>query len=32
MMILIEAYEHADEFKKDREYAYIGRYAVLARC
>ena len=27
--ILIEAYEHADEFKKDREYAYVGRYAIL---
>ena len=27
--ILIEAYEHTDEFKKDREYAYIGRYAIL---
>ncbi len=27
--ILIEAYEHADDFKKDREYAYLGRYAVL---
>lgn len=27
--ILIEAYEHAEEFRKDREYAYIGRYAVL---
>jgi len=27
--ILIEAYEHADEFMKDREYAYVGRYAIL---
>src|SRR5688572_8190759 len=27
--VLIEAYEHAEEVKKDREYAYIGRYAVL---
>ena len=27
--ILIEAYEHLDEFKKSREYAYVGRYAIL---
>ena len=27
--ILIEAYEHTDDFKKDREYAYVGRYAIL---
>jgi phosphate transport system substrate-binding protein len=27
--ILIEAYEHPDDFKKDREYAYVGRYAIL---
>lgn len=27
--VLIEAYEHTEEVKKDREYAYIGRYAVL---
>src|SRR5687768_5460992 len=27
--ILIEAYEHTDEFKKDRGYAYVGRYAIL---
>lgn len=27
--ILIEAYEHDDDFKKEREYAYIARYAVL---
>lgn len=27
--VLIEAYEHPEETKKNREYAYIGRYAVL---
>ena len=27
--ILIEAYEHTDEFKKDRAYAYVGRYPIL---
>jgi ABC-type phosphate transport system substrate-binding protein len=27
--VLIEAYEHADEIKNDREYVYIGRYAIL---
>jgi phosphate transport system substrate-binding protein len=27
--ILIEAYEHPDEFKKGREYAYVGRFAIL---
>ncbi len=27
--VLIEAYEHTEEIKKDREYAYIARYAVL---
>ena len=27
--ILIEAYEPADDIKKNREYAYLGRYAVL---
>ncbi len=27
--ILIEAYEHPDEIRKDREYLYIARYAVL---
>lgn len=27
--ILIEAYEHTDEVKNDREYLYIARYAIL---
>lgn len=27
--VLIEAYEPPEEIKKNREYAYIGRYAVL---
>ncbi len=27
--ILIEAYEHPEEVKREREYAYIARYAVL---
>jgi ABC-type phosphate transport system substrate-binding protein len=27
--ILIEAYEHPEEVKSEREYAYIARYAVL---
>lgn len=27
--ILLEAYEHADEVRQDREYVYIARYAVL---
>jgi phosphate transport system substrate-binding protein len=27
--ILVEAYEHTEEIKKDREYVYIGRYAIL---
>jgi ABC-type phosphate transport system substrate-binding protein len=27
--ILIEAYEHQEDFKKQREYAYVGRYSVL---
>lgn len=27
--ILIEAYEHPDEIKRNREYVYIARYAVL---
>ncbi|WP_276373803.1 hypothetical protein [Chryseolinea sp. H1M3-3] len=27
--VLIEAYEHTEEIKKDREYAYVARYAVL---
>jgi ABC-type phosphate transport system substrate-binding protein len=27
--ILIEAYEHSEEVKSEREYAYIARYAVL---
>jgi phosphate transport system substrate-binding protein len=27
--VLIEAYEHPEETKKSREYAYIGRYAIL---
>ncbi len=27
--VLIEAYEHADEIKNNREYVYIARYAIL---
>jgi phosphate transport system substrate-binding protein len=27
--ILIEAYEQSEDVKKDREYAYVGRYAIL---
>jgi len=27
--ILVEAYEHPEEIKKEREYVYIGRYAIL---
>jgi ABC-type phosphate transport system substrate-binding protein len=27
--ILFEAYEHPEDIKKNREYAYVGRYAVL---
>jgi ABC-type phosphate transport system substrate-binding protein len=27
--ILVEAYEHSDDMKKDREYFYVGRYAIL---
>lgn len=27
--ILAEVYEHEEEFKKDRKYIYVGRYAVL---
>lgn len=27
--ILIEAYEHSDEIKRNREYIYIARYAIV---
>ena len=27
--ILVEAYEHADEIKDNREYVYVARYAIL---
>ena len=27
--ILAEVYEHEDEFRKNRKYVYVGRYAVL---
>jgi ABC-type phosphate transport system substrate-binding protein len=27
--ILVEAYEHSEELKKEREYVYIARYAIL---
>jgi ABC-type phosphate transport system substrate-binding protein len=27
--ILVEAFEHSDEIKKERDYTYIGRYAIL---
>ncbi|HMJ71644.1 MAG TPA: hypothetical protein VK508_22265 [Cyclobacteriaceae bacterium] len=27
--ILVESYEHSEEIKREREYTYIGRYAIL---
>ena len=27
--ILVEAYEYSEEIKKERDYTYIGRYAIL---